>query len=170
MRAVNSPRQPADVTQPSARAGRAWPWWSVACILMLSLVMLAGAAGSFAFATRKPTASEWPTAVLVTVTPKPAPTYIVVTSAPGQAASTPVAGANTIRAVRVNGTQGLSLRIRSAPGTQSDTIKLVPDGTKLLIIGAARQVEGAQWWPVRDPSDNNEGWAVSTYLVPEAGP
>ena len=137
---------------------------------MLALVMLAGAVGSLAFATRKPAAAEWPTAVLVTVTPRPAPTYIVVTSAPGQVASTPMTGASANRAVRVNGTKGLSLRIRTAPGTQSDTVKLVPDGTQLLITGDGKTVEDSFWWPVRDPSDNKEGWAVSTYLVPEPGP
>ncbi len=167
---MTSTRQSAEETQPAPRARLAWPWWSVASILVLALVMLAGAVGSFAFATRKPAAAEWPTAVLVTVTPRPAPTYIVVTSASGQAASTPMTGANATRAVRVNGTQGLSLRIRSAPGTQSDTVKLVPDGTKLLITGDSKTVEDALWWPVRDPSDNKEGWAVSTYLVPDTGP
>lgn len=170
MRTVNSTRQPADATQPSPRARLAWPWWSVASILMLAFIALVGTAGSFALATKKPVAAQWPTAVLITVTPRPGPTYIVVTSAPGQAMSTPVTWAGATRAVRVNGTQGLSLRIRSAPGTQSDTVKLVPDGTKLLIIGDGRQVENAFWWPVRDPSDNKEGWAVSTYLIPDTGP
>jgi hypothetical protein len=128
--------------------------------------MLAGAAGSFTLATHKSATAEWPTAMLVTVTPGPGPTYIVVTSAPVQAAATPIGA----RAVRVNGTQGLSLRIRSAPGTKSDTVKLVPDGTRLLITGDGQQVEDALWWPVRDPSDNTEGWAVSAYLVPDTGP
>ena len=170
MQSVTRSTQPADVTQPASHNRRTWPWWSVASLLLLALIMLAGAVGSLALATKKPAAAEWPTAVLVTVTPRPGPTYIVVTSAPGQGASTPVTWAGVTRVVRVNGTQGLSLRIRSAPGTKSDTVKLVPDGTKLLIIGDGKQVEDALWWPVRDPSDNKEGWAVSTYLVPDTGP
>jgi len=170
MQPVTPPTQPADVTQPASRPRQAWPWWSVASLLMLALIMLAGAVGSSTLAAHRPAAAEWPTAMLVTVTPRPGPTYIVVTSAPGQAASTPVAWPSGTRAVRVNGTQGLSLRIRSAPGTQSDTVKLVPDGTKLLVTGDGKQVEDALWWPVRDPSDNAEGWAVSTYLVPDTGP
>ena len=170
MQPVNSTRQGAEATQPSPRARRTWPWWSVASLLLLAVIMLAGSVVSFALATKKPAAAQWPTAVLITVTPRPGPTYIVVTSAPGQALSTPATWAGVTRAVRVNGTQGLSLRIRSAPGAQSDTIKLVPDGTKLLITGDGKQVEDAFWWPVRDPSDNKEGWAVSTYLVPDTGP
>jgi len=56
------------------------------------------------------------------------------------------------------------------PSTQAETVKLVPDGTRLLVTGDGKQAEGALWWPVRDPSDNKEGWAVSTYLVPDTGP
>jgi len=137
--------------------------------LLLAAIMLAGAVVSFALATKKPAAAQWPTAVLITVTPRPGPTYIVVTSAPSQAMSTRVTWAGVTRAVRVNGTQGLSLRIRSAPGTQSDTVKLVPDGTRLLITGDGRQVEDTLWWPVRDPSDNKEGWVVGTYLIADGG-
>jgi hypothetical protein len=110
--------------------------------------------------------ASWPTAVLITVTPQPGPTYIVVTSA----APTPLPWTNLTRAVHVSGTQGLQLRIRSAPNTKADTVKLAPDGTRLIIIGDGQQAEGFLWWPVRDPSDNKEGWAVSTYLVPDAGP
>ena len=170
MQSVTPATQPADVAPPASHHRRTWPWWSVASLLLLAAIMLAGAVVSFALATKKPAAAQWPTAVLITVTPGPGPTYIVVTSVPGQAASTPVTWAGVTRAVRVNGTQGLSLRIRSAPGTTSDTVKLVPDGTKLLIIGDGKQVEDVFWWPVRDPSDNKEGWAVSTYLMPDTSP
>jgi hypothetical protein len=134
-------------------------------VIFVSIVLMF-VSGMLAYAFRQPPAVVWPTAVLMTVTPQPGPTYIVVTSA----APTSQPWSNLTRAVRVSGTEGLQLRIRSAPGTQSDTIKLVPDGTRLLIIGDGQQVEGALWWPVRDPSDNKEGWAVSTYLVPDAGP
>jgi hypothetical protein len=53
-----------------------------------------------------------------------------------------------------------------AHSIQAETIKLVPDGTQLLVTGDSKEAEGAVWWPVRDPSDNKEGWAVSTYLIP----
>jgi hypothetical protein len=72
--------------------------------------------------------------------------------------------------VRVIGTQGLSLRIRSAPSAQAETIKLVQDGARLLVTGDGRQADGSLWWPVRDPTDNQAGWAVSTYLVPATEP
>ena len=41
---------------------------------------------------------------------------------------------------------------------QAETIKLVPDGTQLLVTGESKEAEGAMWWSVRDPSDNKEGW------------
>ncbi len=86
------------------------------------------------------------------------------------AAPTSVPWTGVTRYVQVTGTQGLSLRIRSAPSTKAETIKLVPDGTRLLVIGDGQQADGSFWWPVRDPSDNKEGWAVSTFLIPDTGP
>lgn len=161
----------ADKTQPSPRVrksdlGVAWPWWSVASLVMLGAMIVAGAGGGLAFALRTPPTAVWPTAVIVTVTPQPGPTYIVVTGA----APTPVVWPNITRFVQVTGTQGLSLRIRSAPGANAETVKLAPDGTRLLIIGEGQQADGALWWRVRDPSDGKEGWAVSTYLAPVPGP
>ena len=162
---------PSDKTQPSPRTRRTraraeWPWWSVASLLLLAMVALAGGGGSLAYALRTPPAAVWPTVALVIVTREPWPTPVAVTETPR--ASVP--WSSVTRYVRVNGTQGLSLRIRSLPSTQAETVKLVPDGTRLLVTGDGKQAEGALWWPVRDPSDNEEGWAVSTYLVPDTGP
>ena len=169
MRPVTPPARPSpsDETQPSFKVRRlptreTWPWWSSVSLVLLVLVGLACIGGTVAFATRTPPPTTWPTTVFITVTPRPGPTYVVVTSA----APTPAAGPGATRTVRVAGTQGLSLRIRVAPSVQAETIKLVPDGTQLLITGESKEAEGASWWPVRDPSDNKEGWAISTYLIP----
>jgi hypothetical protein len=172
-RAVELPAVPAPgaKTQPSPRIRRErvraeWPWWSVASLLLLALFALTGAAGSLAYAFKRPPAATWPTAVVVTVTRPFLPTPVAATDVPPTAVSWP----NVTRYVRVAGTQGLSLRIRAAPSTTAETIKLLPDGTRLLVTGDGQQADGSLWWPVRDPSDNKEGWAVSTYLVPDAGP
>jgi len=169
MRPVTPPARPSpsDETQPSFKVRRlptreTWPWWSSVSLVLLVLVGLACIGGTVAFATRTPPPTTWPTTVFITVTPRPGPTYVVVTSA----APTPAAGPGATRTVRVAGTQGLSLRIRVAPSVQAETIKLVPDGTQLVITGESKEAEGAIWWPVRDPSDNKEGWAISTYLIP----
>jgi hypothetical protein len=166
MQPVNPVPHPSDVTQPSPRPRPAWPWWSLASLVMLVLIVLALTGVIVTYAVRPTPAAAFPTAVLITTTPQPAPTQAIAAST----APTPITWTNVTRYVRVNGTQGLQLRIRSAPGTQSDTLKLVPDGTRLLILGDGKQVEGVTWWPVRDPSDNKEGWAITTYLVPDAGP
>lgn len=172
-RAVELPAglAPDAKTQPSPRVRREraraeWPWWSVASLLLLALVALTGAAGSLAYAFRRPPDATWPTAVVVTVTQPPGSAPVAVTHVPPTSVSRP----DATRYVRVAGTQGLSLRIRAAPSTQAETIKLLPDGTRLLVTGDGQQADGALWWPVRDPSDNTEGWAVSAYLVPDVGP
>ena len=162
---MTSPPQSADVTQPSRRTRPAWPWWSTASLLILAILIVACVGVTLAYAMRPAQIAVWPTAVLVTVTTQPERPVAIAATAP----PTPQPWTNLTRAVRVKGTEGLSLRIRSAPSTKADTIKLVPDGTRLLITGDGQQAEGMLWWPVRDPSDNKEGWAVSTYLVPDAG-
>lgn len=172
-RAVEMPASPAPgaQTQPSPRVRREraraeWPWWSVASLLLLALLALTGAAGSLAYAFRRPPDATWPTAVVVTVTQQIWSTPVTVTDVPPTSVSQP----NVTRYVQVAGTQGLSLRIRIAPSTRAETVKLLPDGAKLIVTGDGQQADGALWWPVRDPSDNTEGWAVSTYLVPDVGP
>jgi len=104
--------------------------------------------------------------MLVTVTPQAGSTRAVTAGE----TPTPIAWPSLTQWVRVTNTQGLYLRIRAAPGTSAETVKLVPDKTRLIVTGDGREADGLLWWPVRDPSDNKEGWAVSTYLVPDAGP
>lgn len=141
--------------------GRIWPlpWWSALSVLALVCVC-AALTGVLVTWTGRPAAStEWPTPVLITVTP-----------AAGQA--TPKAGESpgalgqfeTGDLVRVSGTGGLDLRIRVGPGTLYETAKLVPEGTPLEITGEPRQADNYVWWPVRDPSDGAQGWVVSDYV------
>jgi hypothetical protein len=165
MQTVIPSTPPADVTQPSPRARPVWPWWSTASLLMFFILGAACGGVALAYAMRPAQVAVWPTAVLVLVTDQPGRPA----ATPARPTPTPQSVTNLTRAVRVQGTQGLSLRVRSAPSTKADTIKLVPDGTRLIITGDGQQAEGMEWWPVRDPSDNKEGWAVSTYLVPDAG-
>lgn len=165
MRTVTQTPSPADVTQPARAARPAWPWWSVASLLIFVLLILGAVGVTLAYAMRPMPVAVWPTAILVTITAQPERPSAAATATP-----TPQPWTNLTRTVRVNGTGGLSLRIRSAPSTKADTVKLVPDGTRLVITGDGQQAEGALWWPVRDPSDNKTGWAVSAYLVPDASP
>jgi hypothetical protein len=51
-------------------------------------------------------------------------------------------------------------------------VKSVPEGTELDIAGPDREVEGAPWRNVRDPSDGASGWILGELLVeaPAAAP
>ena len=165
-----SPISPTE-TQPSlrtrkARAYAAWPWWSIASLWTLVLIAIAGVTGIITYNVRTPPPAKRPTVVLVTVTRQSEPTRAVV----ADATSTPIAWPSLTRYVRVINTQGLNLRIRSAPSTTAETIKLVPDQMRLIVTGDGRQADGQLWWPVRDPSDNKEGWVVGAYIVPDTGP
>jgi len=139
---------------------RIWPppWWSVA-----STVILLGVIGALAWVTIKFTSTP------ITSTELPTPVLLIATSAskpPTPIDSVPLTAKQFSAGdlAQVSGTQGLDLRIRAGPGTLYETTKLVPEGTLLEITGEPRQADNYLWWPVKDPTDNTQGWVVSDYL------
>jgi hypothetical protein len=129
------------------------PWWS-----WLSIIALAGLVCGLvwigvSFASRAPAALAFPTPILVTVTPGPPPATPQVTGLfkPGNI-------------VQVSGTNGLSLRMRSGPGTLYETVQLVTENMRLEITGEARQADGYLWWPVQTVPASEPGWVVNDYL------
>ncbi len=124
------------------------------------LVVVAGLVWAGLTLTGSPsTSSEWPTPVLLTVTPSQDQLI-------PQVGATPVVGGQFESGdqVQVSGTGGLDLRLRSGPGTLYGTAKLVAEGTRLEIMGDPRQADSYLWWPVRDLSDGAQGWVVSDFL------
>ncbi|MGI5835345.1 MAG: helix-turn-helix domain-containing protein [Chloroflexota bacterium] len=68
----------------------------------------------------------------------------------------------------VGNTDGEGVNIRLTPGTGS-RINAWPDGTKMMVIGDDRYVEGRIWTNVIDP-DGQKGWVVADYLVDQSVP
>ena len=66
--------------------------------------------------------------------------------------------------VRVGGTGGQRLILRSVPGANAKEVTRVPEGTRLTLVEGPRTVEGAVWWKVRNPEDGSEGWVAQRYL------
>lgn len=67
--------------------------------------------------------------------------------------------------VRINNTGGDGLRIRSAPGMESQTLYLGAEGEKYVIIGGPSLVDSRIWWQIESLQDENRsGWAVQDYL------
>ncbi len=76
-----------------------------------------------------------------------------------------LASANSVTArFRVHGPDGEGLRLRAAPGLKASIVGKLPEGAVVaLTAGAATEVDGERWLPVK--SDQAYGWAAARYLV-----
>ena len=85
------------------------------------------------------------------------------TTAPAQPASAAAPAPPTAEQVRVTGTSGSSVNLRSSPGLNGPRIKGIPEGTILTATGEPRQADGLTWRSVRDAT-GAEGWVAAEYL------
>jgi hypothetical protein len=67
--------------------------------------------------------------------------------------------------LRVAGTDGEGLSLRTAPSVDAARLKTVPEGATLVVVGDARQGDGRTWRNVRD-AEGSTGWAAADYLRP----
>ncbi len=130
------------------------------------LVIAPGSPPPRATATPALTATVKPTITLASIAPTQsteptAEATVAPTTAPTAAPGTFDLGAR----VEVAGTGGAGLRIRQAPGTDSQTLKFLTDGTKLFIVGGPQQAGGMTWWKVDDQA-GTIGWVAGQYIKP----
>ena len=92
----------------------------------------------------------------------PAPAPFVAPTAP---VATPTARPTSYA---VSNTDGLGVYIRRTPNPE-DKIRVWPDGTMMLVVGADQQAGGTTWKNVKDPA-GNVGWIASQYLNPSPPP
>lgn len=138
----------------------------VACCLGLGVVALSRSEGAIL-------SNLYPTAIIEfipapTLTPSPQP---MVTST-AQPADVQSFGADQslglIRlgdSVQIYGTQGDGLRLRAAPGLDSEILFLAFEGEIFVVEDGPREASGYIWWYLVAPYDQNvKGWAVENYL------
>ena len=66
--------------------------------------------------------------------------------------------------VEVTGTGASQLRVRQSPRADAPLSRVVPDRTRLVVIGGPEQADGYTWWQV-DDLGGLIGWAAEQYLV-----
>jgi hypothetical protein len=59
---------------------------------------------------------------------------------------------------------GLSLRMRSGPGTSNSIVEKLPIGTQMEILEGPEQANGFPWYRVRTKG-GSEGWVAGNNLV-----
>ena len=120
-----------------------------------------------ATATPLVTATLMPTAVpSETPTTVPTPTATdTSTPVPPTATPTPDLTIAVGTKVLVGDTGGANLRLRSGPGTDFLTFKIVQEGIELEVIGGPERADEFVWWRLRDPV-GVVGWAAEDWLIP----
>jgi hypothetical protein len=100
--------------------------------------------------------------VIAPSTPTPSP-------APTPTAGTPSAQAGVIAVgayVQIKGTEGQGLRIRSAPGLNSDTVFRGEEAETFKVTDGPKQADGYVWWHLVAPYDDTRaGWAAADFLA-----
>ncbi len=142
-----------------------WMWivLPVGILLLIAAVWFliiepAGSAPPRVTVTPPTAATEWPTVTPIVVT--------VPTKTPEDSLAPTEPGALAIGArIEVAGTGASQLRVRQLPGTDTITLKIVPDGTRMIIVDGPEEASGYTWWKVDDEA-GMVGWAVADFLSP----
>ena len=71
--------------------------------------------------------------------------------------------------VQVAGTGPRKLSVRSEPGTDSEVLKLIVDGTVLKVASGPARADGYTWWELQD-AEAIVGWAAGEWLKPIVAP
>ncbi len=108
------------------------------------------------------------TAALATFTPGPSPTALPTLTVAPEPTATPSVP-NTVGigvTVEVFNTDGLGLNMREGPGVSFAIVELLPEGTRLVIIGGPEEVDGFVWWKVQKVDSQVQGWVAEDFIKP----
>lgn len=96
-----------------------------------------------------------------THTPTAAPTAVDLGTATAPAGQIAIGGY-----VQIKGTEGAGLRIRSAPGLNSDTVFRGEEAETFQVKDGPKQADGYTWWYIVAPYDaTRAGWAAADFLT-----
>ena len=73
--------------------------------------------------------------------------------------------------VQITGTEGSGLRIRKAPGQNSETVFVGEEAEIFLVKDGPQQADGYTWWFLIAPYDETRaGWAAADFLAAVPAP
>ena len=112
-----------------------------------------------------PTAAIAATVPQQTTEPTPLPTT-VPTEVPSEPTATSIpddilAPGST---AQVAGTNGRGLRMRSGPGLDQPTLKVVAEGALVQVLAGPTEADGYQWYQIKDDT-GAEGWVAGDWLI-----
>ncbi len=140
-----------------------------AWVILGALVIAAILTGGFIlliFFTPPQAQAQKPPEFTVIPGPTSTPTLPAVTPSPTPTPPVTVGGIFVGAYVKISGTEGSGLRLRSEPGTNKTMLFVAMDDEIYQVKDGPRDAEGYTWWYLQAPYDTKRsGWAVSKYLT-----
>jgi len=147
--------------------------WILGGVAMLLALMVCGLWALYLLRGRVATGGPTPTPIIWTPTPVPV-LAASPTPPPAEAAEpTPTISPDVSigRYVRVAGTGGYGLSLRSGPGETYVREDVALEGEVFIVVDGPTVSGGSEWWQIRDPeNEEREWWAVGNFLEPVAHP
>lgn len=146
-----------------------WLWLAIAFLVVLILAAVVYLARE-ALPTQLPVVevTATPTVAQPSSTPEQAPLTPTPTSEAPTATPEPSPSKADIEPgikVEVVGTGIDGLRIRSGPGLNYTSLKIVPDGETFTVLEGPEEADDLRWWRLKDEA-GTIGWAAENYLQP----
>ena len=144
-----------------------WNVWTVlgalavgGCLLLVTLIAIGWTR------QRAPGTPGFVPADLTIIAPPTATANVTPTGTPSGTITPPPGQIGIGAYVQINGTQGSGLRIRSAPGLNSDTVFRGEESETFQVKDGPQQVDGYTWWYLVAPYDSTRaGWAAADFLA-----
>lgn len=139
--------------------------WLLGFVVLLLALVVCGLWALYLLRGRVALSGPTPTPIIWTPTPAPSPTPSPTeTAEPAPTISPDIAIG---RYVRVAGTGGQGLNLRSGPGENYVRMDIALEGEVFIVVDGPTPSGGSEWWKVRDPEDEEqEWWAVGNFLEP----
>lgn len=143
-------------------------WVILGAVLIAAILLLLSFVFSLGFSPTPQADENWQLAAL-TVIPGPTSTRRVLPTAthnPALGTATPIPGELALHAyVQISGTEGDGLRLRDAPGLNSEPLFLGYDAEVFQILDGPQEKDGYTWWYLIAPYDETRnGWAAASFL------
>ncbi len=116
---------------------------------------------------QKSTSTPRANLVVMTAAVIPTPDTSLLLIAPTQTQSTliEIDGISVGNYVKISGTEGVGLRIRRTPGTETEVIFLANESEVFVVIGGPQEKDGIWWWQISAPyDDTRSGWGSGEFL------
>jgi len=143
--------------------------WLLGLTALLLALAVCGLWALYLLRSRVALSGPTPTPIIWTPTPAANPTPLPTETAEPVPTVSP--GIAIGHYVRVAGTGGHGLNLRSGPGENYTRMDVALEGEVFIVVDGPMPSGGSEWWNIRDlENEEREWWAVGNFLEPVEHP